>query len=398
LKQNRIHILHLIVGLDIGNSQGGPERFVVELSRHLDQNTFQVTVCALWQRGGQAESHWQRILEDQGIRVLFATEWSGKFNIRAYRKAIGHINLFCKLETVDIIHSHSPLCAVTAMFMKILKKVHVVVRTAYTFVEWGEGVVPWLSRKIFSNWFFPLIIDTEVGVSRAMANQLKNRPGALLLRKCPRMFHLAIDPNTFKANSNMQTPSELSIARGKRIVGTVSRLSREKGHIYLLNAVPLVLSECPDTFFVLIGDGPLLAKLERLAERLGIKRDVIFVGQRADIIPFLRNMDLFVFPSLWEGLPTAILESLACELPIVATNIAGTNELIQDGFSGWLVPPKNSSALARAILNALSQPTLCKEMARRALGSLDSFSIGLVASQYASLYRDLVASPDKSDA
>jgi glycosyltransferase involved in cell wall biosynthesis len=102
-------------------------------------------------------------------------------------------------------------------------------------------------------------------------------------------------------------------------------------------------------------------------------------------------MDLFVLPSIWEGLPTVVMESMACGVPVVATDIPGTRELIRNGVTGWLVPSRDSGALASAILHALGDYEVCKETAARGREAMKGFSIGVVAQNYALLYKRLVS-------
>jgi glycosyltransferase involved in cell wall biosynthesis len=143
------------------------------------------------------------------------------------------------------------------------------------------------------------------------------------------------------------------------IVLTAARLHRQKGHIYLLEAAALV----PDALFILAGDGPERPVLEKRVSDLGLDARVRFLGQRQDLPKLLASCDLFVLPSLYEGLPLSVLEAMAAGKPVVATAIGGTDEAVIHGETGLLVPPQKPSELANAIRTMLSDKDLAARLA-----------------------------------
>jgi len=153
---------------------------------------------------------------------------------------------------------------------------------------------------------------------------------------------------------------ELGLPPEGPIIGTVGRLVPIKGHTWLLRAVPRVLAEFPQASVVLIGDGPLLGELKELADELGITPHVVFLGTRHDIPECLAVLDLFVLPSLNEGMGRALVEAMAVGCPVVATRVGGIPDVVADGTTGLLVPPRDDRALAEAIL------TLLRDRSRRA--------------------------------
>lgn len=147
---------------------------------------------------------------------------------------------------------------------------------------------------------------------------------------------------------------ELGMAAGGSLVLTVGRLVPQKGHTYLLQAIPAVLARCPETVFALVGDGVSRPALEVEAQRLGIERQVRFLGTRADVADWMATADVFVLPSVSEGLPMALLEAMAAGLAVVAANVGGVAEVIEDGRTGLLVPAQNVEALTQAMLRLLT--------------------------------------------
>lgn len=155
--------------------------------------------------------------------------------------------------------------------------------------------------------------------------------------------------------------SELSWPLGRPVVGTVARLHRQKGVVNLLRAAPQILSTFPEIKIAVVGDGPQSGSLRREAQRLGLEGKLLFLGERKDATAIIALFDIFVLPSLWEGLPFALVEAAALGKAIVATAVDGVPEILEDGKSGLLVQPGDPAALAEAVIRLLKD----KEGARR---------------------------------
>jgi glycosyltransferase involved in cell wall biosynthesis len=154
------------------------------------------------------------------------------------------------------------------------------------------------------------------------------------------------------------------------MVLTVARMSAEKGHRQLLDAVPAVLTRHPHAVFVLAGDGPLRPALQRQAHQLGITKNMRFLGYRRDVPDLLAACDLFAFPSHTEGLGSTLIEAMLAQRPIVATSAGGIPDLVGPGPHGddpvaYVVPPDDSDALSDAIQRALAAPGQSASFAQR---------------------------------
>jgi len=150
--------------------------------------------------------------------------------------------------------------------------------------------------------------------------------------------------NTIDLGRVDQTPAadltkELGVPAGSMVLCAVGRLTRVKGHIYLLRAFARVLQRRPEARLLILGDGPEEAALRSAARTLDVERNVHFLGFREDVLSILRSIDLFVLPSLQEGLPVTVLEAMACSRPIVATRVGGVPGAVVDDETGVLVPP-----------------------------------------------------------
>jgi glycosyltransferase involved in cell wall biosynthesis len=154
------------------------------------------------------------------------------------------------------------------------------------------------------------------------------------------------------------TLRELHLPAGARLVLTVARFVEQKGHRFLLQAIPTILAACPTAQYLWVGEGPLKEELKHEVRERGLESAVRFLGWRDDVPALLAAADLLVLPSLFEGLPLIILEAMTAGRPVVATSTIGTNEAVVDDVTGRLVPPGNSQALAAGVLEALTSPKL----------------------------------------
>jgi glycosyltransferase involved in cell wall biosynthesis len=183
----------------------------------------------------------------------------------------------------------------------------------------------------------------------------------------------------------------LGLGARTRVVLTVGRLTEQKGHRTLCRAIPSIVEAEPDVKFLWAGDGPLEGELRALLRRLGVERYVTFLGQRGDVPDLLAAADLFVLPSLFEGLPLAVLEAMAVGLPVVATWIGGTGEAIEHGVTGHLVTPGDASGLAGAIADLLRHPARARAWGRAGRTRFEhEFHASRMARETSSIYNQLL--------
>ena len=171
------------------------------------------------------------------------------------------------------------------------------------------------------------------------------------------------------------------------IVGVVGRLELEKGHPTLLEAWPLVLEACPSAYLLIVGEGSRLDALHDIARAQGIERHVVFTGRRDDIPAVTAAFDVAVLPSYREAQGLTILEAMALSRPVVASNVGGIPEMIEDGLTGLLVPPQDPPALAAAIVRLLNDHQLADVLGRAGHDLVhDRFCVELMVSAVQALY------------
>ena len=174
-------------------------------------------------------------------------------------------------------------------------------------------------------------------------------------------------------------------------MGNVARLNDQKGQIFFLQAIPEILKTISDTKFLIVGDGPLRNKLEEMSKKLKINRNVIFTGIRDDIPEILSIMDVFVLPSMVEGLPIVLLEAMAMGKPVVASRVGGIPEVINHGLTGILIEPANPSEIASSVVNLLKNPAEAKRIGdagRRKVGR--KFIVDVMARKIEGVYDEIL--------
>jgi glycosyltransferase involved in cell wall biosynthesis len=185
--------------------------------------------------------------------------------------------------------------------------------------------------------------------------------------------------------------NQLGLDIHSHLVATIGRLTEQKGHCYLIDAATTVVSTYPDTHFLFVGDGELKDELQQQVQQAGLSANIHFLGIRDDVPHLLAAVDLFVLPSLWEGLSVALLEGMAAGKPMVATAVSGTIQAMTHGKTGLMVPPRDSQALADAILQLLSNPTQAQAMGQAAKQHVAmNFSAQKQADEHLALYRQLL--------
>jgi len=364
-------VVHLINHLGLG----GAERFVVELVKAFPRDGFDIEVLCLYRTGELAKE-----VKEIGIPVEV---------IRIPRKfgMSGYLRVFRALweRHPDILHCHlleSCWYGLPAGWFA-----HIPVRIAHLHnCYWNLR----LKLRVFDRLAFQFA-NAAFGCSEAVLRFYRER--MWYPRSKLHLVYNAVDPRRFTLlPRKLEVRRSLGLQEESLIVTTVASLTPQKGHEYLLKAVPKITASCPEVQFLFVGDGELRDQLKAQARELGIDSRVTFLGKRTDVPEILRASDLFVLPSLWEGLPIVLIEAGLAGLPVVASRVDGVVEVVEEGRSGLLVPPKDVEALAEGCLQLLlGNPDLRARMGREGQRiALERFSNETAAKRVAELYKDLL--------
>jgi glycosyltransferase involved in cell wall biosynthesis len=175
------------------------------------------------------------------------------------------------------------------------------------------------------------------------------------------------------------------------VIGTIGRLNEQKGHRYLIEAAPEVLRQHEAARFLVVGDGNLSEPLRAQARALGLEDRVIFAGHRADVPEVLGAIDVVCLPSLYEGTPLALFEAMAAARAIVASAVDGCAEILEDGTTGILVPPRDAMALGRALSRVLADRSLLGRLGAAAQRASREFDIDRTVRRIEDLYLEVLA-------
>jgi glycosyltransferase involved in cell wall biosynthesis len=268
-------------------------------------------------------------------------------------------------ERPQIVHTHTSKAGILGRWAAFFCRIPVIVHTPHGHVFWGY----------FNPWETRLFILLERWTSRIttalVALTPQERDDHLRFRIAQEekftVIHSGVDLRRFcnTVTDISQTKKELNLPDGSFVVGTLGRLTPIKGHIHLLQAAVDVIADRPDAYFVFVGEGELHDDLQKFAADAGITENMRFLGWRSDVAAVLSVFDIFVFPSLNEGMGKAIVEAMGMGKPIIASDVGGIPDLVVQGENGILVPPADSKALAEAIMALYANPEKRKEMGER---------------------------------
>ncbi len=357
---------------------GGSHTILLTLMKHLPEDRFNI-ICVPYDTFSGLD---EIFIEQARKRGLPPSDeripWKSRGN---WWKARAKVLELVEKYQIDLIHTHDPhsntMIGIGRDFFPCAT-----VASAY---GWWDGFVPF--RRFVYQWierdFALKHFDRVITVSEHMKSRIRKGPTAETII---RIIHTGIEAPPF-CDKRAAFRAAHGIAEDAVVVGTVSRVSIEKGHTHLIDAMAQLRERCPTLRAMIVGQGPAKAELEEQTRRLGLQETVKFTGFCDDLPAAFSAMDIFAQPSVQqEGLPTAILEAQAAGLPVIASDIGGVKESVH---GGTLVPPGDASALADALESWWKDPAT-----RRAVGAAaqvhmkQHFSIATMVRRVAETYQE----------
>jgi glycosyltransferase involved in cell wall biosynthesis len=342
--QNGLKVFQILAGPGAG--WGGGVVVVEAITRGLVEQGH--SVCALC-LSDIAGDH----LRKAGAQIVTSSLWRRTINPFLDLAALWEIYQMCRREKYDIVNTHTSKGGFIGRIGARLAGVPLVVHTVHGYAFSTNHLPRWLAfiytlLEKFATLFCDLIISVNAEDREAAIEKKVVPPGKIVT------VLNGIDTARFEnACAPAALRDELDPTGEAILIGSTGRLSTQKGFSYLISAMPLVLETYPNARLVIAGKGPLDEELDALIEELALSEQCRMLGFRDDVPELLSCLDIFVLPSLWEGLSISLLEAMAAGKPIVATDIRGTREVLEDGVDGLVVPSGDPAALAVGMISLI---------------------------------------------
>ena len=370
-----LNVLHLRDTHEIG----GPGKTILETHRAIDPARVRLQLAVFLTKDESGDTPFVRAARDCGMPVHFIcghNQYDPRYisRVAALVRGLG----------VDIVHAHEVKSDVIALLASPLCRARLVTtlhgwignsRKQRTLIRLDKHVVRWFDRVI--------VVSSPMHREVVAAGVA---PGRL------RLLHNAIVLENYRRTGRRGFLRERfgRLPEGP-VVASLGRLSAEKGHADLVEALAIVARGGHRFTAVLAGDGPERGRLEAQVRRLGLEDAVWFPGYVKDAACLLEEVDLMVLPSHTEGLPNAALEALAMEVPVLATRVGGTPDVVADGETGRLVEPRAPEALASGLVDFLRDPAPWRETARRGHAMVrERFSFDARTRKLEAIYAELM--------
>ena len=366
--KDKINVLYVIWSLETG----GAERIVVNLAKGLDKTRYNPMVCCLNWKGKLTHE-----LEQAGITVFILNK-KGKIDI----SIVGRLADIMRKYDIQIVHTH--LWGANFWGRIAAKKagVPVIIATEHNEDVW-KTPLNFICDRWLSKWSDRII---------AVSNKVKEfyvskgiRPEKI------EVIYNGIDADGLRVSGfvGLRVKEELGIKNDEIILAVIGRLVPQKGHRYLFE----VLHQLDGKYnlkLLVVGEGPLKKELQLIAYSSQLTEKIVFTGLRNDVPRLFKAIDILVMPSIREGLPIVALEAMVCGVPIVATRVGGTPEVVIDGETGKLVEPKDCLALKEAITQVIENKSVTQRMVDNARKLVkEKFSLTNMLDETQRLYEEL---------
>jgi glycosyltransferase involved in cell wall biosynthesis len=343
-------------------SAGGAETMCVNLSISLKQLGNEVLVVSLYSKHTYLSQH----LEDDGIQVFYLDKHAG-FDVNTVKK----LTKLVKKEKPDVIHSHlyaSRYATTAAMLGGVQKRI----QTIHTIAQKETTT----SGKIINSFFFSHCHLVPVALSDEVQQSIQ-QVYSLPKEKIP-VINNGIHLQQCLPKTDYSLKNKITILH-------IGRFAEPKNHKMLVKAFSEVSHSHPNVILQLIGDGKLMGEIKEEVDVLGIKNRVEFLGLQANVFNFLHGADIFILPSVYEGMPMTLIEAMGSGLPIIASNVGGIPDMLTDSYSGLLIDPTVEN-ITRSINLLLTNDELREKIGKNALKESVRFSDINMAENYLSLY------------
>lgn len=371
----KIRILHLTSNL---SGIGGVERLLLDMAEHYDFDRFTVAHCNLFDET-EGEGPFPVGLRATGLPCY---EISATRRWHHLPHVVREVRRLIAAEQIDVLHLHMVRATIVGGIASLLpQRAKVVVSKHYRYAMLSSAL-PRLVDRLVTNR-----ADAVAAVSRSVAEDVVAH-GFPASRT--RVVHNGIDLQAFD-RSSADEPADVIGGISGPLLGSFGSLHPLKGQEYLLRAMPEIWRSYPTARLLLVGEGAERERLEELSQSLGISDAVIMPGFHPNIASVLRKVDLCVHPAVDEAFGLVLLEAMAARKAIVATNVGGIREIVADGETGLLVPPRDPSAIATAVCTLLRESERKDRMGDAGRARVErEFTIQSTVRAYERLYQEVM--------
>ncbi len=360
---------------------GGAQRYVYDLATSLDKNEFEPIVA--FGGNGKLES----ILNQAGVRTINITALNRDIGILKELNVLINLLGIMREERPDILHLNSSKAGGLGAFAGRMARIPNIIFTAH---GWAFNEDRALLQKFiirFFAWLTIILSNTTIAVSKKTQDQA---PVFLLPKNKVVLIHNGT--KTFGILPKDESRKQLEKKTKQKIgdsflIGTIAELNKNKGLIYMIEAISLLKKECPHIHYMILGDGEDREKLKKIISGKRLGKTVLMPGFVDNAPNYLKAFDLFVLPSITEALGLVILEAGQAELPVIATSVGGIPEIIDDMRTGILVRPRQPIELKRALLFLIQNKDRAEEFGKNLARKVETdFSLKDMVKKTVALY------------
>ena len=376
--ERRIRVCHFITKMVYGGASIGTLR----LAQDMDLSVFKSAIVCGCQSSGEGnllndtrEKRFDAVVMPEIVREINPVK-----DLRAFAKVVR----FLKSGRYDIVHAHGSRAGVISRLAAGFCRVPVVLYTVHGWsLKAGFSLTALLMRveRMLAFITDKILFQTRSDLDEAIHYRI-GRPDQYVLIgngvALKDFFH--VDQKRVR-----EKRKELNIDN-RKVVGTVGRVSAQKNPVGFVNIAREVLSKRKDVVFLFVGGGELLEKVQNTVRESGLADRIVFTGFRRDIPEIMANFDIFMLPSLWEGMPRSVIEAMALSKPVVVHGIGGIDEVVENGKNGFIVPIDQTSDFAEKICLLLGSGRMRREMGRAGKIKARAYDFDSIVRKTAQLY------------
>lgn len=368
-----IRILYITPNFTIGGTEGQ----ILNIATNLDRSRFVANVISIGSNQGQRELYAKRGVE------------TGIFRITDFFSIVE----FIKVRKIDVVHSfYYGNFSGWELVASKLAGVKIFITSRRNMGYWRKA--RHAVFDMFRNNFTDVVIANSYAVRERTITDEKIHPSKVIV------VYNGVDFSKYSLDKETEDASRMrariGIKADEKVVGMVSNIKNIKGYEYFLAAAKIIKERGHKIKFAVAGEGSDEERFKRIVDEYGLRGSLVSLGLCKDVSSVFAIIDIFMYSSLSEGFSNVILEAMACGKPIVATDVGGTSEMLKDGYSGMLVPPRDAESLARATINLLENEKMADNLAANVKSEVaEYFRIEECVSQYEFIYEDSVNMKNK---